>query len=414
MALGNSGFSPFLFSYRQPAPRRLSYEELEEALLGPQMEMPERPEMVRSVRDLEGEDRRQARQQSLWAGLAGMGALLGGDQRGAMGALGDVQAIQDHAVAGANRRREEEWQRGVEQRQQEIALSEKKQKAQALFGMMEEVSADETPAFQARAERAARSGSMSELEQMRQEKPKRAAARAQGMDPDAWDVNARLEAELKAEMERLAAEKAHAGKLQRLREEEKAKADSELAARVAQNQAGVLFQPRETPAEAAAKAEAVERVRAKYNTAAGGGVKGRIGQGANGKWGWIVPPDKENPRGQFIEIDGQPQDAGGGLMRWTANGVPFVMDKDNPEAGAFEMPVHEPGTPEHEKFLEDLKRRGKPWTEQDSLRAIQSALGVTIPPRVQAEMLKDLKAGAKPRDLEAEFRRDNPHLFRKK
>ncbi|HEY3491996.1 MAG TPA: hypothetical protein VGK43_03530, partial [Solirubrobacterales bacterium] len=76
MPYGDSGFPSFLgFSYRQPAPRRLSYEELEEALLGSQMQMPERPEMARSVRDLEGEDRRQARNQSLWAGLAGMGSL---------------------------------------------------------------------------------------------------------------------------------------------------------------------------------------------------------------------------------------------------------------------------------------------------------------------------------------------------
>lgn len=349
MAYWNNPWSqPFLQSYRQPAPKRLSREELEELLLAQQEPPPQRPAPV-GPGDLEGDDRRQYRQQSLWAGLAGMGALIQGDQRAAMGAMGNIEDAQQRVLQGANQRREEEYQRQVEDAQRRAAQTAQRQKVAALYGMYEEVAQDETPAFAAKAEAAARAGSMAELEKMREEKPKRAFVRSKGYDPDLWDANQRAEAELKAEMERLAKQREwEEVEKKKLEEQERIKAAANLADRIAQNENGVLFPPRETPAEAAAKAEAVARVQAKYRTTQGGAAPGQLYKQGE-KIVFAIKPDAEHPQGQIIPLAGQPENVGNITYFTLPGGVRMAQNKEHPEWGAYEVPVPIPGEPGYEE-----------------------------------------------------------------
>src|SRR5215207_7597138 len=97
-------------AYRQPAPRRLTLEEL--LAQEEEFKPTPRPDPVRSVRDLDPEARRTARQQSLWAGLASMGASMSsGDWRYAGNGVGQVQDIEAQALGQANQQREEAWAR---------------------------------------------------------------------------------------------------------------------------------------------------------------------------------------------------------------------------------------------------------------------------------------------------------------
>jgi hypothetical protein len=340
MATWNSWNAPILSSYRQPAPRRLTLEELlaqeEEFKAAP------RPEPVNSIRDLDPEARRTARQQSLWAGMASMGASMSsGDWRYAGHGVGQVQDIEAQALGQANQQREDEWARGQEAAAAEIAAGQERQKKAALFGVYEKIAAAEPPgsSLVARAETAAKSGSMAELQGLLNEIPKRQAARAKGYDPDAWETSERLQAELKAEIERKEKAAAWQGELQRLKEKEQAEADAELAAREAQNRAGVLFQPRETPAEAAAKAEAVARVQARYREKSGeaGGVKGSLYKQGE-QVVFAQPPSPEHPRGLVTPLDGQPETIGN-LTYFSIGSKRFVQDKRDPTATAYESPI---------------------------------------------------------------------------
>jgi hypothetical protein len=341
--------APFRSSYRQPAPRRLTLEELlaqeEEFKPAP------RPEPVRSVRDLDPEARRTARQQSLWAGMAAMGASMSsGDWRYAGNGVGQVQDIEAQALGQANQQREEAWARDQQAQAAEIAAGQERQKKAALFGVYEKIAAAEPPgsALVARAETAAKAGSMAELQGLLNEIPKRQAARAKGYDPDAWETSERLQAELKAEIERKEKAAAWQGELQRLKEKEQAEADAELAAREAQNRAGVLFQPRETPGEAAAKAEAVARVNAKYREQSGGtaGVKGSLYKQGE-QIVFATPPTPEHPRGIVTPLDGQPESVGN-LVYFSAAGRRYVQDKRDPTGSAYEVPTLREGDPGYE------------------------------------------------------------------
>lgn len=341
--------APFRSSYRQPAPRRLTLEELlaqeEEFKPAP------RPDPVRSVRDLDPEARRTARQQSLWAGLASMGASMSsGDWRYAGNGVGQVQDIEAQALGQANQQREEAWARDQQARAAEIAADQERQRKAALFGVYEKIAAAEPPgsSLVARAETAAMAGSMAELQGLLNEIPKRQAARAKGYDPDAWETSERLQAELKAEIERKEKAAAWQGELQRLKEKEQAEADAELAAREAQNRAGVLFQPRETPAEAAAKAEAVARVQAKYREQSGaaGGVKGSLYKQGE-QIVFAQPPTPEHPRGIVTPLDGQPESVGN-LVYFSAGNKRYVQDKRDPTGAAYEVPVLREGDPGYE------------------------------------------------------------------
>ena len=333
--------APFRSSYRQPAPRRLTLEELlaqeEEFKPAP------RPDPVRSVRDLDPEARRTARQQSLWAGMASMGASMSsGDWRYAGNAVGQVQDIEAQALGQANQQREEAWAREQQAQAAEIAAGQERQKKAALFGVYEMIAAAEPPgsSLVARAEAAAKAGSMAELQGLLNEIPKRQAARAKGYDPDAWETSERLQAELKAEIERKEKQRTwEEVEKKRLEEELRLKAEAEQAARIAQRDAGVLFQPRETPAEAAAKAEAVARVQAKYREQSGGaaGVKGSLYKQGE-QVVFAQPPSPEHPRGLVTPLDGQPETIGN-LTYFSIGNKRFVQDKRDPTATAYESPI---------------------------------------------------------------------------
>lgn len=348
MAFGLGGYGA---SYREPAPRRLSrltLEELVGALGEPAATPAPRPAPVTSLRDLQGPDRRQAQTESLWTGLAALGANVSGDRRGAMAGLGAIQEAQDRALAGANARQEATWQAENERRAAEAAQAKKRQEAAALYGMYERVTEGEDPAspFAERAETAARAGSMSELEKLGAERPMRDAARAKGYNPDAWETATKLQEELKAQLDRAKAQTAwDEGEKARMAEKAQMERDAKLAEEKALREAGLgVYRPPqyEPPEHAAAVAEAQARARAKVEGGGAGGIKGRLGQAPGGQWGWLTPPDPTNPRGKFVPIDGQPV-AQGGKHIFTVDGVPYFIDQAHPEAGAFEIPVKEPG-----------------------------------------------------------------------
>jgi hypothetical protein len=380
-------------AYRQPAPRRLTLEELlaqeEEFKPAP------RPDPVRSVRDLDPEARRAARQQSLWAGMASMGASMSsGDWRHAGNGVSQVQDIEAQALGQANQQREETWARDQQAKAAEIAAGQERQKKAALFGVYEKIAAAEPPgsSLVTRAETAAKAGSMAELQGLLNEIPKRQAARAKGYDPDAWETSERLQAELKAEIERKEKAEAWRGELQRLKEKEQAEADAELAAREAQNRAGVLFQPRETPAEAAAKAEAVARVQAKYRERSeAGGVKGSLYKQGE-QVVFAQPPSAEHPRGLVTPLDGQPETIGN-LTYFSIGNKRFVQDKRDPTATAYESPIVREGEPGWEN---------RPGTQKDRPPAAPQAnhvLNATVEDLAsgaltEAEALEEIRRAA--------------------
>lgn len=394
-------------SYRQPAPGRLTLEEL----LGMQEAFapPPKPKPVSSISALPPDQRKAARLNSLWAGMAalGAGASTGDWGRAAQGGVAQLQDLQANTLAQANAEQEQAWAAQVQAAQEEAARKKQEQEKRALFGMYQEVAEGESEPFVAQAEAAARTGSMAELEKLREQKPQRAAARLKGYDPDAWDTNKRLQEELEAELERQAKQKEWE-EVEKKRQEEEAKI--ELQARIAQNQAGVLFQPRETPAEAAAKAEAVERVRQKYATAQGGAVKGSLYKQGE-QIVFAIPPDAEHPKGQIIPLDGQPETVGNLSYFNLPGGVRMAQRKDHPEWGAFEVPQPQPGDPGYEANRRKVlgldgggggpTRQGEPRpTGEQGKRYPQDQANVLLKATVE-----DLLEGASEADALAQLRR---------
>lgn len=337
------GFSGF--SSRQPAPQRLTLEEL----LGMQDSFapPPRPAPITSVRDLQGSDRRDAQMNSVWAALASLGTGVStGNWQAAGRGIGDIQAAQQGAVDQANARQMGEWQERAQAQAAEAEQAKLRQEKGALFGMYEEVAEGESEPFVVKAEQAARTGSMSELEKLREQKPQRAAARAKGFDPDAWETNKRLQADLEAELEA-----AKRRSLIPVTVEEKTaagKAENELSIEeqeeLRRRKLGTYKPPEYEPlSRVAQREEIVQSIRDKHQAAAGG-IKGRLGQAPGGQWGWISPPSPENPSGKFTPIDGQPQ-AKGKAHLFTVSGVPYAIDTDHPEQGAVELPMRDLGDP---------------------------------------------------------------------
>lgn len=276
---------------RRPAPaQRLSYDELLAALQD-QFQPPPRPEPARSLQDLDPEGRRDVRQQSVISALASLGASMQtGDFRYAGAGAGQVADIERAGIADANAVAEAAWQRQHEEAAQAYQQQEKQREAAALHGMYERAVEGEDPegAFAARAEAAARAGSMSELAQLAtpEVKQKRAYIRSKGLDPDAWDANQRAEAELKAEIERANAAAAEAQELERKRKEE----EIETAARVAEEKAlreqGLdRYAPPQLPP--LSRIEAEEAIRAKFRArgAGSGAATRRIVEAPDGTWG---------------------------------------------------------------------------------------------------------------------------------
>lgn len=337
-------------SYREPAPKRLRLEEL----LGldyAQAAPAPRPAPVTSVADLQGSDRREAQTGSLWAGLAALGANLSGDRRGAVAGMGDIQAAQDRALAGANARQDAEWQQENERRAGEAAQAKHRQESAALYGMYERAVADEDPSgpYAQRAEAAARAGSMAEVEKLAdpEVKAKRAFVRSRGGDPDAYaDVLSKQE-ELKAEIARAQAAAAWEADKPRVAEKAKLEADAEVAKRVAERDKGVLWEPPAPPQyepldRIAAREELVQSIRDKHQQATGGGGVSRIGQLTDGTWAEIHRADASHPKPWAVPIDGQPEERGN-LMYYVRDGVRLVHDKNHPELGSYPLEEHEGG-----------------------------------------------------------------------
>lgn len=373
-------------SWREPAPQRLSLDEL--LKLQRSFQPAPRPEAIRSLSDLDPEDRRRVQQQSLWQGLAAAGASMqANDWRYAGQAAGDIAGMQDQALAEANARQEQDWQREQERQAAEFQNRAKQQQTAAVYGMYERAVEGEAPdsPFVARAEAAARAGNMSELATLAspEVKGKRAGARAKGYDPDAWDTNERLTQELAAELDRQKAAASEAQELERRRKE----AEIDQAAKIAQEEAlrakGLgTYKPPDPPqyeplSRVAAREELVQSIRDKHQRQAGSVT--RIGQLSNGLWAEIHRADEEHPRGWVVPIDGQPE-VKGKLTSYSKDGTRFVINQDRPDLGAVAVKEFEEGD------------EGAP-TVQQLMRPQRSGAGT---PAVEAAAAKRLAAVGDP------------------
>lgn len=335
---------------RPPAPRRLSLDDL--LAMQQQFQPTPRPQQARSVADLDQQDRRGVRQQSVIQGLAALGAAMQtNDWRYAGQGAADIAGMQQQAVEGANVRAEEEWKAEQERRAREIEQEQRQGQQAALFGVYEKIAQAEPPGSRLteKAEAAARAGSMAELQGLLGEVPRRQAARSKGYDPDSWDTAERMQQELAAELERQKAAAAWQEEQKRLAEKEAIEAEAELNARLAQRDKGVLWEPRESPAEAAARARAVaeaqESVRDRYRDKAAGGAfaGGRLFEQGNDTIVYAVPPTPENPRGQIIPLMG-PVERVGELEFFTlAGGIRMMHDPKRPDIPAVEVPTKRRG-----------------------------------------------------------------------
>jgi len=372
------------FSQRLPPPRRLTIEELLAQYQQP--EMPEAPEPINSVRDLPQVERRRARMQSLFAGMAALGAGLqsGNFSRGAEGGMQNIAAIEADALGAANARQQADYRQKVQQAGVEAQMAQHRQQAEAIYGMFEKVTENEDPesAFVKRAELAAREGSMAKLAEQLNEKPQREAARARGLNPDAWDTLETMNAELKAEIERRKAAADWESEKGRLTERQKLENDAKLELERQQKaegldnyyQAPAQFEPL---SRIAARERLVQSIRAQFaekNGSVPGAIKARLGQAPNGLWGLIEPPNEENPKGKFTPIDGQPVKEGK-LTKFMYNGEPYIMNEARPELGAIPMKVY-----------------GEGDEKAPSLNELRIGGGRTPPPAVAAAATRRLAA----------------------
>lgn len=398
---------------RPPAPRRLSLDDL--LAMQQQFQPAPRPQPMRGVADLDQQGRRDVRQQSVIQGLAALGAAMQtNDWRYAGQGAADIGAMQQQAVGDANARAEQEWQAEQQRRAQEIEREQKRGQQAALFGVYEKIAQAEPPGSRLteKAEAAARAGSMAELQGLLGEVPRRQAARSKGYDPDAWDTNERLQQELAAELDRQQAAAAWEDEQKRLAEKEALEAEAELKARVAQREAGVLWEPRESPAEAAARARAVaeaqESVRDRYRDKEAGGAfaGGRLFEQGRGIV-YAIPPSEANPQGQVIPLQGAPKNSGDIVYFMLPGGVRMMQDTSRPDLPAVEVPKVRTG----QAGYEDAYRQtvaGPPAAPpaerpQPTPQERAEALGV------RNNLTLSFERGADPAEAEALLRRRYPN-----
>lgn len=330
-------------SWREPAPQRLSLDELLE--LQRSFQPAPRPEAIRSLSDLDPEDRRRVQQQSLWQGLAAAGASMqANDWRYAGQAAGDIAGMQDAALQDANARQEQDWQREQERQAAEFQNRAKEQQTAAVYGMYERAVEGEAPdsPFVARAEAAARAGNMSELATLAspEVKGKRAGARAKGYDPDAWDTNERLTQELAAELQRQKDAAAWAGEKGRLEEKERIETAARLAEEKELRDAALgSYAPPQLPP--LSRVEAEEAIRAKYRERAGGSATQRIME-ANGIPG-IAKIDPATGALTFTQATGIPEKPGEVRVFTNEDGeqAPYRLD---PSGSWYPMKVNPSGS----------------------------------------------------------------------
>lgn len=361
---GYAGLAAVAAPLRPPPPKRLTIEDI----LGMQADAPTKPVPITSLGDLQGGDRTRAQQNSLWAGLAALGSGISNNFRGegAAGGVGQVQAAQQQVIDSTNARNTAQYTADAADAAAKQEDQQKQAAAAGVMGMYSKIADSEPPdsPFLAQATAAARAGSMSELEKMATQEPMRVAARAQGKDPDAWDTNQRLQAELKDALEAqnirtlsgpksdaaVAQEQALAGpKLAAAVAEAKARQDALMPGEKALKLAPSYQQPQqyEPLDRVAARTELVQGIEDKHlalRAAAkqGTSIPGRLGQSPDGTWGWLSPPTAAGQPPSFTPIDGQPK-KGGGLSHFQKDGVPYVWNPAKPELGAIEVQTHAAG-----------------------------------------------------------------------
>jgi hypothetical protein len=424
------GYTPS-FSQRLPPPRRLTIEELLAQYQQPEPEPA--PEPIRSIRDLPDEERKRARLNSLFAGMAAIGGGLQTGQwgRAAEGGLQNITAIEDQALGSVNARQRADYERRVAQQGQEAQAAKRRQETEAVYGMYQKVVDGENPdsPFAKRAELAAREGSMSKLVEQLDQKPQRGDARARGLDPDRWDTLQQMNEELKAEVERRKAAADWVAEQKRLAEKAKLENDAKLELERQQKaesldnyyQAPPQYEPL---SRVAAREELVQGIRDRHeairSAGTAGALPGQLHQMRDGSWALIRPADAEHPKPWADPIDGQPQ-IDGKLGYFMKDGVRYVQNVDHPEVGAVEVETFEKGTdqaptldrlrhPDRFAPTEDRKIKvtipGDPHPErtlEQRVVDVQGAIGALSPAELAAvaESLKTML----PRDVVAEIKR---------
>lgn len=333
-------------SGRPQAPKRLTLEELLAKLSPPPAARPKQA----TLRDLTGDDRRQAQQAGLWQGLAALGANISGRQGEAAAGIGRIQAAQQGVVDQVNARQQQAYQDQAEQNAATIADEQQRAKIGSLYGVYQKIAAAEPPSspFVADAEAAAKMGDMSKLQDQLAQVPQRAEARKQGLDPDAWATNQRLQQQLKDELAHQAAVSARPDRVADQDalipgEEDKARRlgaialANQKAEKLAPGwQAPLQLEPLSYVAAAAtARAEAEAAVRDAH--AKSQQLTPRLGV-SQGRWG-LITPDPLTGKVTFKEADGQPQKQGK-YHYVTIDGVPYAQDTEHPEQGAFPVKLH--------------------------------------------------------------------------
>jgi hypothetical protein len=336
---------------RQPPPKRLTAEELA-AFLDKAGAEPSRPAPLTGVSQLQGDDLRQARLGSLWAGLGALGTGISGHwDRAAAQGVPAIQEAQDRAVAGANARQQAGYEASLADFKAKQADQQQKAVVGGLMGFYDQIANAEPEGspFVARAEQAARSGDMASLEKMAQQEPFRTYARSKGANPDAWDTQQQLQAQLQdlikqRSVQALAGPEAEAAAA-KAKAEQDARLPGEKELRMAPTyQAPPQYEPLSRIAARTELVQSIEDKHAALRAAAreGTSIPGKLGQAPSGEWGWISPPTPANPVPTFTPIDGQPKKAGG-LQHFQKDGTPYVWNPAKPELGAIEVPTHQAG-----------------------------------------------------------------------
>ncbi len=355
--------------YREPAPSRLTLEEL--LAQQQRFEPAPPPRRITSVGDLEAGDRKRVQMQSLWSGMGALGASLSTNNWNYAGqGAQQIAALQDAALQDANLRAEATYQQEQAKAAQEFQAQRERGQQAAIYGMYQKAVEGEDPAgpFAAKAEAAARLGNMSQLESLAspETKSRRASARAKGYDPDAWETNLKLQEELAAEIKRQGEAGDWAGEKARQQET----LDMQTAAAIAKEKAlrdAQLDQyapPKpaqyESPQHAAAVAEAVEQVRAKYRVqGVGGGEAGVFGGKVYKQGEKLViakPADASHAEPYVVPLAGQPQEVGSFLYFTDSDGRRYVQDKERPDLGAFEVDVHAKGDKGYDAGVQHFKQ----------------------------------------------------------
>lgn len=370
---GYAGLAAVAAPLRPPPPKRLTIEDI----LGMQADAPTKPVPITSLGDLQGGDRTRAQQNSLWAGLAALGSGISNNFRGegAAGGVGQVQAAQQQVIDSTNARNTAQYTADAADAAAKQEDQQKQAAAAGVMGMYSKIADSEPPdsPFLAQATAAARAGSMSELEKMATQEPMRVAARAQGKDPDAWDTNQRLQAELKDALEAqnirtlsgpksdaaVAQEQALAGpKLAAAVAEAKARQDALMPGEKALKLAPSYQQPQqyEPLSRVAARTELVQGIEDRHHALReaaklGTSIPGRLIQQGD-TWGWGSPPPAPGAPPGFTPIDGAPQKHAG-LSYFMKDNQKYVMNESKPELGA--IPV---------QTFDDPKAKGAPTLQQ--------------------------------------------------